>query len=178
MLVCRSRGRVILASLGISDCRSQISYLRFEICDLRSRKAGSRPERRAPESVNHPDQRALARLCPSIYIRLMKLRDESVFVGELTTTGRRTGLARTVELRMVYLAGKFFAASSSVQNKHWCRNMLKNPDVMVKAAGELFPCQARQVEDETLRRRVLNLRDAPPLLERVVFEMKPSTDPG
>jgi hypothetical protein len=68
----------------------------------------------------------------------MKLKNESIFVGELTTIGRRTGLARTVELRMVYLNGKFYAASRRVQGKYWCRNMLKNPDVNVKAGGELF----------------------------------------
>ena len=103
----------------------------------------------------------------------MNLRNESLFVGELTTVGRRTGLPRTVELRMVYLDGKFYAASSRVQGKHWCRNMLKNPDVEVNAGGERFSCKARQVTDERLRLRVLNLRDSPPLLERVVFEMAP-----
>ena len=103
----------------------------------------------------------------------MKLRNDSVFVGELTTIGRRTGLPRTVELRMVYLDGRFYAASSSIQRKHWCQNMLKNPTVEVKAGDDRFPCQARQVADEKLRLRVLNLRDSPPLLERAVFEMTP-----
>ena len=103
----------------------------------------------------------------------MKLANESVFVGDLTTVGRRTGRARTVELRMVYLKGKFYAASSDVRKKHWCRNMLQNPEVKVKAAGDLFSCRSRRVEDEKLRHRVLNLRDSPPLLERAVFEMTP-----
>jgi len=104
----------------------------------------------------------------------MKLRNESVVVAEITTIGRRTGLPRTVELRLVYLDGKFYASSARVQNKHWCRNMLKNPAVEVKAAGETFSCQAQQVTDEKLRRRVLTLRDSPALLERVVFEMTPT----
>jgi deazaflavin-dependent oxidoreductase (nitroreductase family) len=117
--------------------------------------------------------RALARLCPSIYIRRMKLRDESVFVGDLTTIGRRTGLPRTVELRMVFLDGKFYAASRKIESKHWCRNMIKNPSVKIKAGGERFSCRARQVAEEKIRLRVLNLRNSPPLLERVVFEMIP-----
>jgi deazaflavin-dependent oxidoreductase (nitroreductase family) len=103
----------------------------------------------------------------------MNLQNESVFVGELTTVGRLTGLARTVELRMVYIDGKFYTASSKIHGKHWCRNMVKNPNVDVKAGGERFSCRARRVEDEKLRRRVLNLRNAPPILERVVFEMTP-----
>ena len=103
----------------------------------------------------------------------MKLKNDSVFVGDLTTIGRRTGLPRTVELRMVYLDGKFYTASSKIQGKHWCQNMLKNPNVEIKAGGERFSCQARRVADEKLRLRVLDLRDSPPLLERVVFEMAP-----
>ena len=103
----------------------------------------------------------------------MNLRNESVFVGELTTVGRRTGLPRPVELRMVYLEGKFYAASGNVQSKHWCQNMLKNPAVEVKAGGKRFSCRARQIADDKLRIRVLNLRDSPPLLERAVFELTP-----
>jgi deazaflavin-dependent oxidoreductase (nitroreductase family) len=103
----------------------------------------------------------------------MQLADASVFVGELTTVGRRTGLPRTVELRMIYLGGKFYAASSGVERKHWCRNMMRNTEVRVKAGDELFSCRARQIEDEELRRRVLTLRDSPPLTQRVVFEMTP-----
>ena len=94
-------------------------------------------------------------------------------MGELTTIGRRTGLPRTVELRMVYLGGKFYAASSHVQGKHWCQNMLNNPAVEVRAEGERFSCRSRQVADDELCVRVLNLRDSPPLLERVVFELTP-----
>lgn len=103
----------------------------------------------------------------------MKATDPSVFVGGLTTVGRRTGLPRTVELRMVLLKGKFYAASSNVERKHWCRNMLENPAATVAAGGERFACRARRVDDEDLRRRVLNLRDSPPLLERAVFELTP-----
>jgi deazaflavin-dependent oxidoreductase (nitroreductase family) len=110
---------------------------------------------------------------PTAYIPRVNLKNESVFVGDLTTIGRRTGLPRTVELRMVFLDGKFYAASRKIESKHWCRNMVKNPSVEVKADEELFSCRARQVADEKLRARVLNLRDSPPLLERVVFEMVP-----
>ena len=103
----------------------------------------------------------------------MKLKNASVFVGVLTTIGRRTGLPRSVELRMVYLEGRFYASSANVQSKHWCRNLIKNPAVKVKAAGESFACEAREVKDEKLRARVLDLRDSPALSSRVVFEMSP-----
>jgi deazaflavin-dependent oxidoreductase (nitroreductase family) len=103
----------------------------------------------------------------------MAPRNASVFVGELTTVGRKTGLPRTVELRMIYLDGKFYACSSNVQGKHWCRNMLNNPAVEVRAGKERFRCRSRRVTEEPLRMRVLNLRDAPALAERVVFELAP-----
>ena len=107
------------------------------------------------------------------YIHEVNLRNESVFVGELTTIGRRTGLPRTVEVRMVYLDGKFYAASSNVQRKHWCQNMLKHPAVEVRAEGERFFCRVRQIADDELRDRVLTLRDSHPPLGRVVFELTP-----
>jgi hypothetical protein len=34
-------------------------------------------------------------------------------------------------------------------------------------------CTAKQVTDEVLRKQVLSLRDSPPQLERVVFEITP-----
>jgi hypothetical protein len=74
---------------------------------------------------------------------------------------------------MVYLDGRFYAASSNVQGKHWCQNMLNNPAVEVKAGGERFSCMAQQISDDKLRIRVLNLRDSPPLLGGVVFELTP-----
>jgi deazaflavin-dependent oxidoreductase (nitroreductase family) len=103
----------------------------------------------------------------------VQLKNESVFVGVLTTIGRRSGLPRSVELRMVYLDGRFYASSANVQSKHWCRNLIKNPAVKVKTAGESFSCQAKEVKDEKLRARVLGLRDSPGLTDRVVFEMTP-----
>ena len=103
----------------------------------------------------------------------MKLEDESVHVGRLTTIGRKTGQKRTVELRLVYHRGHFYATTGQVEAKHWCRNMIKNPAVEVSVADLDFRCVARQVTDEKLRRRVLTLRDSPDLLDRVVFEITP-----
>jgi len=105
----------------------------------------------------------------------MALKDGAVFVGELTTVGRKTGTPRTVELRFVYLEGKFYASSARVNGKHWCQNMLKNPAVGMKADGQHYRCRALQVTDEDLRRRILTLRDSPPLMDRVVFEIAPES---
>ncbi|MFQ5682712.1 MAG: nitroreductase/quinone reductase family protein [Candidatus Binatia bacterium] len=103
----------------------------------------------------------------------MKLRNKLIFVGELTTIGRHTGHPCTVELRFIYLDGRFYASSTSLIKKHWCRNLIKNPSVVVRAGTERLRCHAQQVTDEKLRRRVLTLRDSPAPLDRVVFEMTP-----
>ncbi|MGH7798477.1 MAG: nitroreductase/quinone reductase family protein [Candidatus Binatia bacterium] len=105
----------------------------------------------------------------------MNLKDGSSVVADLTTIGRKTGRPRTVELRFVYQNGCFFASSSRVQGKHWCQNMLKNPAVVLKVKSEKLSCAAKQVTDEDLRRQILSLRDSPPRLDRVVFEIKPQS---
>jgi len=107
------------------------------------------------------------------YIGNMELINESVFVAQLTTIGRKSGEPRTVELRLVYANGCFYATTSQLGTKHWCQNMIKNPAVEVRVGGRRFSCAAKQVTDEKVRRRILTLRDSPALLDRVVFEMAP-----
>jgi deazaflavin-dependent oxidoreductase (nitroreductase family) len=107
------------------------------------------------------------------YIARMEFKDGASVVADLTTIGRKSGLPRTVELRFTYLSGNFYASSSRVEGKHWCQNLLKNPAVEITARGEKVPCVAKLLSDENLRRRILQLRDSPPRLERVVIEIKP-----
>src|SRR5262249_44324749 len=103
----------------------------------------------------------------------MNLQDGSSVVADLTTIGRKTGERRTVALRFTYYQGCFYASSSKVEGKHWCQNMLKNPAVELNAQGERLSCTATQLTGDKLRRRILALRDSPPRMERVVFEIKP-----
>ena len=103
----------------------------------------------------------------------MNLKDGSSIVAHLTTIGRKSGEPRTVELRFVYFQGSFYASSSRVEGKHWCQNMIRNPAVELKVKGEKLSCVAKQVADDALRRQILTLRDAPPQMDRVVFEIRP-----
>lgn len=103
----------------------------------------------------------------------MNLKEGSNVVADLTTVGRKTGKPRTVELRFLYRNGNFYATSSRVQGKHWCQNMIKNPAVEITSKDEKLSCTAKQVTDEVLRKQILTLRDSPPQLDRVVFEIKP-----
>ena len=108
-------------------------------------------------------------------VRTMNLKDGSSVVADLTTIGRKTGAPRTVELRFLYLSGNFYATSSKVEGKHWCQNMIKNRAVEITVNGEKLACIARQVTDDKLRREILMLRDSPPRMERVVFEIAPNS---
>ncbi|MPZ77528.1 MAG: nitroreductase family deazaflavin-dependent oxidoreductase [Deltaproteobacteria bacterium] len=103
----------------------------------------------------------------------MNFKDGSTVVADLTTTGRKTGQPRTVELRFIYFQGSFYASSSKVEGKHWCQNMVKNPAAEISAKGEKFSCSAKLVTDDKLRRQILTLRDSPPRMDRVVFEITP-----
>ncbi len=50
---------------------------------------------------------------------------------------------------------------------------VRSPHVEVKAGNRRVSCRRRLVTEERLRIQVLQLRDSPPLLGRVVFEMSP-----
>ena len=101
----------------------------------------------------------------------MNLTDGSTFVGDLTTIGRKSRQPRKVELRFLFYQGNFYATSTRVEGKHWCQNMIENNAVDVTVKSEKFACTAQQVTDAALRKQVLTLRDSPPQLERVVFEI-------
>ena len=103
----------------------------------------------------------------------MDFKNGSALIADLTTVGRKTGEPRIVELRLVYHNGGYYASSSRVNGKHWCQNMIKNPAVEITVKGKKLSCTARQVTDDKLRREILSLRDSPPLMERVVFEITP-----
>jgi len=103
----------------------------------------------------------------------MNLKDGATLVADLTTTGRKSGLPRTVELRLLFFKGNYYATSSKIQGKHWCHNLIANTAAEISAKGETIPCTAKQLTDEGLRRQVLTMRDSPPRLERVVFEITP-----
>jgi deazaflavin-dependent oxidoreductase (nitroreductase family) len=104
----------------------------------------------------------------------MNLKDGSSIVADLTTNGRKSGLPRTVELRLLFFKGNFYATSSKIRGKHWCQNMLANKAVEITANGEKISCTAKQIDDEALRKQVLTLRDSPPQLERIVFAITPA----
>ncbi|HXV48316.1 MAG TPA: nitroreductase family deazaflavin-dependent oxidoreductase [Candidatus Binatia bacterium] len=106
-------------------------------------------------------------------VAAMNLKDGANIVAHLTTIGRKSGRPRTVELRFLHFKGNFYATSSRVKGKHWCQNLIQNPAVQVSVQGESLSCTAKQLTDDDSRKRILNLRDSPAQLNRVVFEITP-----
>ena len=73
----------------------------------------------------------------------------------LTAIGRRTGLPRTVKLGFLYHNSKVYL--SGEDTRHWCRNILKNPDVVLDVGGRLVEGRARLMERSALRSEVIRL---------------------
>jgi hypothetical protein len=53
--------------------------------------------------------------------------------------------------------------------------MIKNPAVDISVKGEKLSCMAAQITNEAVRKQILTLRDSPPQLDRVVFEIRPTS---
>ena len=68
----------------------------------------------------------------------------------LTTTGRRTGLPREIEIWFVVLDGRYYLISELRERADWVRNSVVEPRVRVRLGrdGETTPGRARVVRDE------------------------------
>ena len=84
-------------------------------------------------------------------------QDGSTLSAKLTTTGRVTGQAHTVRLRLVYYQERFFASRRDGRSD-WCRNLLANPEVSVELEGRHFGGRAVLVADEDLRQKISELK--------------------
>ena len=67
----------------------------------------------------------------------------------LTTTGRTTGLPREIEIWYVTNEGKYYLLAEHFHKANWVRNILANPRVSIRLAGQTRSATAR-VLDETL----------------------------
>ena len=76
----------------------------------------------------------------------------------LTTTGRVTGRAHTIEIWFALDGQTLYMLSDGRDRSDWVRNLRRTPEVTVRIAGESFGGHARVVEDgeeDELARRLL-----------------------
>src|SRR4051794_40939554 len=82
-------------------------------------------------------------------------RDEEAFC-HLTTTGRSSGLPRTIEIWFARHGTTLYLLAGSGESAHWVRNIRRDPVVVVELAGERRGGRGRVVaepaEDALARR--------------------------
>ena len=66
----------------------------------------------------------------------------------LTTTGRRTGLPREIEIWFTERDSRFYLIAEHGEAANWVRNLRANPRVRVRVADIQFTGTARLVDDE------------------------------
>jgi deazaflavin-dependent oxidoreductase (nitroreductase family) len=66
----------------------------------------------------------------------------------LTTTGRKTGLPREIEIWFVDHADRFYILAEHFHRTQWVRNIIANPRVQVRLAGREFTATARVLDEQ------------------------------
>ena len=88
---------------------------------------------------------------------------EILTVGELvdiTTTGRKSGEARRIEIRLHVLDGRFYLSGRPGNPRSWLANMADNPEMTLhlkQAIVRDVPLTAAVISDADERRRVFAL---------------------
>jgi deazaflavin-dependent oxidoreductase (nitroreductase family) len=76
----------------------------------------------------------------------------------LTTTGRVSAVPREIEIWFALEGAALYMLSGGRDRSDWVKNLLREPRVSVRIAGETLPGRARLVEDadeDALARRLL-----------------------
>ncbi len=67
--------------------------------------------------------------------------------AELTTTGRTSGLPRTIEIWFAVRKGTAYLLAGDGEHAHWVRNIVVNPLVRLRVGGLDFAGRGRIVSD-------------------------------
>jgi deazaflavin-dependent oxidoreductase (nitroreductase family) len=79
---------------------------------------------------------------------------------DIVTTGRVSGTPHEIEIWFGVLDDSMYLISGNGPGADWYRNLLANPEVVVKLAGEEHVGRARDVTDHGERRRCGDLMGA------------------
>jgi len=89
------------------------------------------------------------------------MTDLSQFAKEeycyLTTRGRVTGRPHQIEIWFVVHTGELYLMSGGMDKSDWVKNLLKEPQVTLRLAGQTFPALAhvQPQKDEDLIRNLM-----------------------
>ena len=66
----------------------------------------------------------------------------------LTTKGRKTGVPHEIEIWFVLHENMIYLMSGGMDKSDWVKNLLKDPNVTIRIAGQTFPATASLLEDK------------------------------
>lgn len=66
----------------------------------------------------------------------------------LTTTGRKTGQQREIEIWFIRRGGKFYIFAEHFHKAQWVKNVLQNPSVRVRTGDRESTARARVLDPE------------------------------
>lgn len=84
---------------------------------------------------------------------------EKGHVIDITTTGRKTGLARRIEISFQNLDGRLFIWGGNPGPRDWLANLRANPEFIFHLKETVqadLPARARVITDETERREIFS----------------------
>ena len=67
----------------------------------------------------------------------------------LTTTGRRSGQPRKIEIWFTARAGRYYLISEHREKAGWVQNLTAEPHVHVRVGGASFSARARLVDEQS-----------------------------
>ena len=68
----------------------------------------------------------------------------------LTTRGRVTGKPHEIEIWFVVHESALYIMSGNMEKSDWVKNLLKEPNVSIRIAGQTIPALAALLDDKTL----------------------------
>lgn len=74
---------------------------------------------------------------------------------DMTTTGRRSGLPRRIEIWWFRIDDRF-VITGTPGRRDWLANVRADPDVVIHVDGIDIPARAVEIFDEQVRRRVMS----------------------
>lgn len=77
----------------------------------------------------------------------------------LTTIGRRSGLARQIEIWFTRHDGRYYLVAEHGLKAHWVRNLLAEPAVCARVGRRAFRARARVVDARSERVLVAAVRE-------------------
>jgi deazaflavin-dependent oxidoreductase (nitroreductase family) len=72
----------------------------------------------------------------------------------LTTRGRKTGAPHEIEIWFVVHENSLYLMSGGMDKSDWVKNLLKEPHVTIRIAGQTFPATASLLEDKTMEQMI------------------------